>query len=98
MFRAGYNLIILFLCRGMRRGYEAQFCSPFFSNVPYISIPSFYLTYLKNYSGKYLAQKQLRDGVERYKKKMYSAFNYFIRCAKSCPIVSKNVSILMITF
>ena len=69
MFRAGYNLIILFLCRGMRRGYEARFCSPFFSNIPYISIPSFYLTYLKNYSGKYLAQKQLRDGVERYKKK-----------------------------
>lgn len=55
----------------MHRGYEAHFCFSSFSNVPYISgdIPSFYLAYLKNYSGKYLTQRQLRDGVERYKKK-----------------------------
>lgn len=55
----------------MHRGYEAHFCFSSFSNVPYISgdIPSFYLAYLENYSGKYLTQRQLCDGVERYKKK-----------------------------
>lgn len=60
----------------MRRGYEAQFCFSFFSNVPYTSgdIPSFYLAYLKNYGGKYLTQRQLRDGVERYKKKNVFCF------------------------